>query len=136
MAKRYQNIKSQKTSSGKVGYLPSIYPTLEPSNNDYYIITREEDRMDLIANDFYGDPTLWWVIAMANDLPGDSFFPPRGFQLRIPGNATNAISKFNEENSDFLTNNESPTTTTNGTTTSSGGTTVSGGAATGGGGGY
>ena len=97
--KRYQNIKSQKTSSGKVGYLPSIYPTLEPSNNDYYIITREEDRMDLIANDFYGDPTLWWVIAMANDLPGDTMYPPLGFQLRIPSNPSRAIDQFEQLNS-------------------------------------
>ena len=96
--KRYQNTKTQKTLSGKVGYLPSIYPTLEPSNNDYYIITREEDRMDLIANDFYGDPTLWWVIAMANDLPGDSMYAPPGTQLRIPGNLNNALSDFNTLN--------------------------------------
>ena len=126
MASRYQNIGLQKVDNGETIYLPTKYPTLVPSNEDYYIIAREEDRMDLIANDFYGDPTLWWVIAMANDLPGDSFFPPRGFQLRIPGNATNAISKFNEENSDFLTNNESPTTT-NSVTTGGGGTTAGGG---------
>ena len=50
--------------------------------------------MDLLANDFYGDPTLWWVIAMANDLDRDSVFPPLGFQLRIPNNPNDAISEF------------------------------------------
>ena len=95
---RYRSIGTQRVDSGETIYLPTKYPTLEPSNNDYYIIAREEDRMDLIANDFYGDPTLWWVIAMANDLPGDSMFAPPGFQLRIPGNLNDALNTFNIEN--------------------------------------
>lgn len=99
MARRYENISLEKTLSGKVGYLPTIYPSLALSNNDYYIIAREEDRMDLVAQDFFGDSTLWWVVAMANDLTGDSMYPPLGFQLRIPGNLNNAISSFESANS-------------------------------------
>jgi nucleoid-associated protein YgaU len=98
MARRYENIGIQKTQSGKVGYLPTKYPSLVPSNNDTYIVARAEDRLDLIATDFYGDPTLWWVVAMANDLPGDSMFTPLGFQLRIPGNLSNALNAYNIEN--------------------------------------
>ena len=101
MPGRYQDIGKQKASNGETIYLPTKYPTLEPSNEDYYIIAREEDRMDLIANDFYGDPTYWWVIAMANDLPGDSMFAPPGFQLRIPGNLNNALTAYNVENNTF-----------------------------------
>ena len=37
---RYKNIRTQKTDSGETIYLPTKYPTLEPSNNDYYIIAR------------------------------------------------------------------------------------------------
>ena len=99
MARRYQTIKTEKKISGKVGYLPTIYPSLDLSNNDFYIIVREEDRMDLIAQDFFGDPTLWWLVASANDLPGDSMYPPLGFQLRIPGNLNNALSQFENANS-------------------------------------
>jgi hypothetical protein len=99
MALRYQNIGTQKTLSKKVGYLPTRYPSLAPTNNDYYIIARAEDRLDLIAFDFYGDSTLWWVIATANDIPGDSMYPPMGFQLRIPGNSSNALSSFGSLNS-------------------------------------
>ena len=94
MARRYEDIQTQKTLSGKVAYLPTIYPSVTLSNEDYYIIAREQDRMDLLANDFYGDPNLWWVIAMANDLDRDSVFPPLGFQLRIPNNPNDAISEF------------------------------------------
>ena len=98
MAGRYQNIGTQKTESGKVIFLPTKYPTLVPSNDDYYIIAREEDRFDLIATDFFGDPTLWWVVVMANDLPGDSMYAPPGFQLRIPNNLNDALSAYNVEN--------------------------------------
>jgi|TARA_R110002012_G_scaffold214844_1_gene385950 hypothetical protein len=98
MAGRYQNIGTQKTESGKVIFLPTKYPTLVPSNEDYYIIAREEDRFDLIASDFYGDSTYWWVVVMANDLPGDSMYAPPGFQLRIPNNLNDALSAYNVEN--------------------------------------
>jgi len=98
MARRYQNIETRKTLSGKIGYLPTFYPSVTVTNEDYYIIAREQDRMDLLAEDFYGDSTLWWIIAMANDLDRDSVFPPLGFQLRIPNNASNALDEFEELN--------------------------------------
>lgn len=100
MARRYESIGTEKTLSGKIGYLPTRYPSLVPTNNDYYIIARGEDRLDLIATDFFGDPTLWWVVAMANDLPGDSMFPPMGFQLRIPGNLSSALEAYEFTNVD------------------------------------
>ena len=99
MARRYEDIQTQKTSSGKLGYLPTLYPSVTLSNEDYYIIARDQDRMDLVAQDYYGDSTLWWVIAMANDLPGDTMYPPLGFQLRIPNDASRAIDQFEQLNS-------------------------------------
>jgi len=99
MARRYENIGTYTTGDGKVIYLPTKYPSVTTSSNDFYIITQATDRLDLIATDFYGDSTLWWVIAMANDLPGDSLFTTPGFQLRIPGNLSNAIQEFNDLNS-------------------------------------
>jgi hypothetical protein len=98
MASRYQNIGLQKVDNGETIYLPTKYPTLVPSNEDYYIIAREEDRFDLIAADFFGDSTYWWVVVMANDLPGDSMYAPPGFQLRIPGNLNDALTAYNVEN--------------------------------------
>ena len=99
MARRYENIQTQKTLSGKVGYLPTFYPSVTLSNEDYYIIAREEDRMDLIAQDFYGDSTLWWVISCANDfLPQNSLIPPVGAQIRIPTNPNDVVAAFNRLN--------------------------------------
>jgi hypothetical protein len=33
-------------------------------------------RLTLIANDFYGDPQYWWVIALYNHRPTEAHFSP------------------------------------------------------------
>jgi len=59
-------------------------PAIPRSNQDLYMFSREGDRLDLIANEFYGDPRYWWIIAEANNLGKGSFAVPTGLQLRIP----------------------------------------------------
>lgn len=99
MASRYQNVRITKLNgTGSVYYQTNMYPTIEPTNTDYYVITTVEDRLDLIAYDFYQDSSLWWIIASANALPGDSIYPPIGIQLRIPTNIQTVLSTYNAEN--------------------------------------
>jgi len=82
---RYQNITLTKyNSTGSQYYLNNLYPDVEYTEDDNYVITTLGDRLDLLANNFYGDSSLWWIIASANALPGDSLYPPVGLQLRIP----------------------------------------------------
>ena len=77
------------------------YPEVPLSFDDIYIITKTEDRLDLLAEQFYKDTSLWWIISIAN--PGlvkrDSFFVPGGVQLRIPANRQSIIENFNSLNS-------------------------------------
>lgn len=54
--------------------------------DDQYIITREGDRWDLLSQQFYDDVSLWWFIALANDIRPASMIVPVGIQLRIPTN--------------------------------------------------
>jgi hypothetical protein len=99
MASRYQTIPVTKLNvTGSQYYQTNLYPTIEPTNNDYYIITTVEDRLDLMAYDFYQDSSLWWVIASANALPGDSIYPPIGIQLRIPTNLQTVLNTYKSEN--------------------------------------
>ena len=96
MPSRYQNIPITKADvTGSLYYRTNTYPEIPPVNNDYYIVTTAGDRLDLIANDFYQDVSLWWVIASANSLPGDSIYPPIGVQLRIPMNLQTVINEYN-----------------------------------------
>ena len=84
MARRYENIGTYTASDNKVIYLPTKYPSVTTSSNDYYIISQVTDRLDLIATDFYGDSTLWWVIAAANGLGKGTLIVPANTKLRIP----------------------------------------------------
>jgi hypothetical protein len=92
---RYQNIKLANSAiSGSQYYLNNIYPDIPLSNNDNYVITVLGDRLDLLAFDFYGDTSFWWVIASANELPGDSLYTEPGMQLRIPVDLSGIVNDY------------------------------------------
>ena len=84
---------------GKLGYDTTILPKILRKPNDQVIIATSIDRLDLLAKRFYKDVTLWWVIALANNLSGDSFFVEAGTQLFIPKDIA-AISSNLKTNND------------------------------------
>jgi hypothetical protein len=99
MANRYSNIDILKNNKGIRYYKNVLYPQIPLSENDIYVITGEGDRFDLLANQFYNDPTLWWIISIANStLNQGSMYMPVGTQLRIPQNLTSIISEYNKIN--------------------------------------
>jgi hypothetical protein len=75
-------------------YKNAIYPEVPVSENDIYVITTSDDRLDLLAADYYGDTSLWWVISSANNLPGNSLYLQNGIQIRIPFDYTQALNQF------------------------------------------
>ena len=92
---RYQNIQVKKNSQrGSEFYSNNIYPDIPLSNDDNYVIAVLGDRLDLLAQDFYGDTSFWWVIASANALPGDSLYVEPGMQLRIPIDVASIINNY------------------------------------------
>lgn len=84
--RRYdETIEKIKTNESSVQRYESIrYPKFQYKPTDKYIITKESDRLDLIAYDFYNDATKWWILMRANNLPGGSFRIKPGSRLRIP----------------------------------------------------
>lgn len=60
------------------------FPPIEEQQDDLSYVLTEADEIDLLANTFYGDPTLWYVIAVANsfDLPPVGMNP--GQTIKIP----------------------------------------------------
>lgn len=75
---------SKKTQNARFETVRMVKPPVQP--DDKYIISREGDRFDLLAHQFYDDVALWWLIAIANDLRCASMIVPPGIQIRIPGN--------------------------------------------------
>ena len=76
------------------------YPEIPLSVDDFYIITTIGDRLDNLANQFYEDVNLWWVITSANPdvIKRDSFMLEPGIEIRIPADLQTILENFNELN--------------------------------------
>ena len=72
-------------------YTSNVLPHVNPSDSDILIITSAEDRLDLLAQHYYNNPTYWWVIALANNLTDIDLKLEPGTQLRIPTDVANII---------------------------------------------
>jgi len=90
----------QKVQDKKIIFQPLKYPEIPPSTNDIYVMTIEGDRLDLMANQFYKDIRLWWVIALANvdKVRRDSYNVKGGLQLRVPTDITLILNEFERIN--------------------------------------
>tara|TARA_E500000331_G_scaffold342963_1_gene377219 strand:- start:77 stop:370 length:294 start_codon:yes stop_codon:yes gene_type:complete len=95
--KRYASTRTKVDKSGTTVYSTTFYPPIPIENNDQFIRSRVGDRLDFLAHSFYGDTTLWWVIAKANGIRGKVALEP-GILLRIPGDVQKILEKFNELN--------------------------------------
>lgn len=84
---------------GKRFYLTTLYPRIYPKLDDIVIVANETDRCDTIAQKFYKDSELWWIIAKANQLGKGSLDIPPGTYIRIPQDTSYIISLFNSINS-------------------------------------
>jgi len=78
---RYDNISKIKTNK-KVSIGTSYLPKFEEKNSDILLIATEGDRCDLIAQEYYGTPELWWFVASVNNLKSNNI--EAGTQLRVP----------------------------------------------------
>jgi len=100
---RYQPIPITKIDNKPV-YQTTKYPEVPLSDNDIYVYASQGDRFDILANQYYGDQSLWWIISIANtavagttlpsDLPQDSLVIPEGLQIRIPANYAEILNSF------------------------------------------
>lgn len=63
-----------------------VLPQPQPVTISYvtHMLT-DTDRLDKLANSYYGDPTQWWRIANANpELDPDWTVLPAGTTIRVP----------------------------------------------------
>ena len=85
---RYSRTAVQKSKTDNVRnksfkkYNTTIYNEIPQTNTDIYVISQQGDRLDLLAQQFYGSTSLWWFIAQANNISTMNLEP--GTSLRIP----------------------------------------------------
>ncbi len=96
---RYTGINRDATLEGKRYIHNAIYPDIPELASDIYVITTVGDRYDTLAQQYYSDLSLWWIIASANPTSNaDSLVITPGIQLRIPGNPSNVVALYAELN--------------------------------------
>lgn len=84
---RYSQIQIITTPDNpKRRYANVKYPVISRDFSDIYVYITRGDRYDLLAQTYYNDSSLWWVIARANcsNITPDSLVPNIGDQIRIP----------------------------------------------------
>ena len=97
---RYENTRTQRTRKANVTndkpksfikYNTTLYEKVPEANNDLFLIAQDGDRLDNLANQYYGDPSLWWFIAQTNNL--STMNVPKGTSLRISFNTSFAAGR-------------------------------------------
>jgi len=63
-----------------------MQPAVVPNDTDelWIVPSAGVPRLDLLANDFYGTPQLWWVIASVNNILDPLVSVPEGTAIRVP----------------------------------------------------
>lgn len=85
-ASRYKNLRTiQNEADGKIFHESWFQKVIDHSPEDTYhtVTINEKNRLDIIANYYYGTPRYWWVVAIANYIL-DPFDVEVGSVLRIP----------------------------------------------------
>lgn len=94
MASRYDDNIKKKLDDGRIVYKTRLYPNIPLKDDDIYIVTQTGDRLDTVAYQYYGDQSLWWIIATANNIHDASFGVDDGTILRVPKDYINVINQF------------------------------------------
>ena len=96
MSSRYQNNRSKKLKNGKTVFRSKRYPKIPKRDSDIYVVTKGGDRLDTLANQFYSDSSLWWIIAASNNIHDAPFALKEGTIIRIPIDKNTILNNFYE----------------------------------------
>ena len=96
MASRYTYTKIKKNKSGKRVFKPTMYPKIPIKDSDIFIYPKFGDRLDNLAQKYYGNVSLWWIIAKVNNLDAAHIGLEVDNQIRIPTDIQPILQKLKE----------------------------------------
>ena len=95
---RYKNNTIKKDINNVRYYKPRIIPNVPIKDTDIFVYPLYGDRFDTIAQRYYNDSNLWWIIAKANEISNGKISPDPLKKLRIPteiGDILDSVIKSN-----------------------------------------
>ena len=96
---KFTKIINNKNTGNRV-YKSTFYPKIRIGNADKFVYPIDGDRLENLAYRYYGDSTLWWIIAQANKIRDGSYALKPDEKLRIPSNIaqiTNDLQSINKD---------------------------------------
>ena len=95
---RYKNNTIKKDINNVRYYKPRIIPNVTIKDTDIFVYPLYGDRFDTIAQRYYNDSNLWWIIAKANEISNGKISPDPLKKLRIPTEIDDIIESINNAN--------------------------------------
>ena len=95
---RYKNNTIKKDINNVRHYKPRLIPNVPIKDTDIFVYPLYGDRFDTIAQRYYNDSNLWWIIAKANEISNGKISPAPLKKLRIPTEIDDIIESINNAN--------------------------------------
>ena len=89
---RYNKAIIKKDKNNVRYYKPTIVPNIPIKDGDKFIKPTVGDRLDILAQRYYGDSNLWWVIAKANEISEGQIGLDPEKMIRIPTDIDSIIN--------------------------------------------
>ena len=96
---RYKNNKIRKDINNIRYYKPTIVPNIPIRDTDIFVFPLYGDRFDTLAQRYYEDSNLWWIIAKANELSRGNIAPDPTKKIRIPTVIDDILEAVQQSNS-------------------------------------
>ncbi len=96
---RYDTAKVKKDKNGTRYYKPTVVPNVPIKDSDIFVYPIYGDRFDTIAQRYYNDSSLWWIIAKANELSRGEISADPLKKLRIPTEIDDILESVQKSNS-------------------------------------
>ena len=96
---RYDTAKVKKDKDGTRYYKPTVVPNVPIKDSDIFVYPVYGDRFDTMAQRYYNDSTLWWIIAKANELSKGQISADPLKKLRIPTEIDDILESVEKSNS-------------------------------------
>ena len=79
-------------------FKPRIIPNVPIKDSDIFVYPVYGDRFDTLAQRYYDDSNLWWIIAKANEISDGRIAPDPLVKLRIPTEIEDILQSISEAN--------------------------------------
>ena len=96
---RYDTAKVKKDKNGTRYYKPTVVPNVPIKDSDIFVYPIYGDIFDTIAQRYYNDSSLWWIIAKANELSKGQISADPLKKIRIPTEIDDILESVQKSNS-------------------------------------